>query len=328
MELTTAPSPEQMKRFLYGEMSESESNAIEERLFVDTEFFHELKSFENDLIDSYVRGKLSGEDLKRFERSLTKSEELTTQVNNARALQRYIAEQRKAAAPAAGLETSGKSIWSRLFILVSFQSPAMHFAMIALVVLMGIVVAWLLYDSSRVRRDLAKAQSEKAQRVGELQNEIEAAKQQIETLEHKVNEQSGKNEQLYKELHDSEAKLLELERELERVGSQYQPSSIVSATITSIGSRGGSEQPSVVRRSAWSVTVQLPIVTETDYDDYEIKNNDDKEIPTEKKVISRSGKKYLLVTLPAKNIQFSVIGIMNETGIKKKIEDYRLEVRR
>jgi hypothetical protein len=321
MELINASGPEKMKQFLYGELSEEESHAIEERLFVDGEFFYELKGLENDLVDKYVQGKLSGEDFKRFEKSLTKSEARIAQVKNARALQRYIAEQKNAASPVADTETPRQRIPTRLLGFISFQSPAMQYAMVGLILLMGIAAAWLLYDSSRAR-------DEQSQRVRELQNEIEASRQQIAALQQKLDEQSGRNEELSKELHDREAKLRQLERELERRGSQNESPAIVAATITAVESRGGAEPPKVIRRSARFVTVQLPLLIEADYEDYEIRDIDQKEIAAVKEAISRSGKKYLVVTLPARTAVFTVIGVNNETGEKKKIDEYRLEVHR
>lgn len=328
MELMTVPSPEQIKQFLYGELSERESQAIEERLFADGEFFYELKSLENDLVDNYVRGKLSGEDLKRFEKSLTKSESRITQVKDARALQRCIAEQKNATLPVADPETPQRPIRTRLFSLVSFQALSMQYAMVGLIVLMGVGAAWLLYDNSRTRDEFAQVRDEQSQRVHELENEVEVSRRQIEALQQKFSEQSGRNEEIYKELHDREVELQGLKRELERRGSQNESPATIAATITALENLGGAESPGVISTNAGFVTVQLPLVTEADYESYEIKDKNEKEIPTTKKVISRSGKKYLLITLSARNVEFTVIGVNNETSEKKKIDKYRLEVHR
>jgi hypothetical protein len=73
--MTETSQTEEMKRFVFYEMTEKEREAVEDRFFEDSDYFYELSELENDLVDSYVRGELIGTDLKRFEESLIKSPE-------------------------------------------------------------------------------------------------------------------------------------------------------------------------------------------------------------------------------------------------------------
>ncbi|MCB1025586.1 MAG: hypothetical protein KDB79_14410, partial [Acidobacteria bacterium] len=77
---------EEMKRFVFHELSIEEREIFEERFFLDEDFFYDLLELENRLVDDFVRGKLKGSDLKRFEASLEKSEERRQKVANAIAL--------------------------------------------------------------------------------------------------------------------------------------------------------------------------------------------------------------------------------------------------
>jgi hypothetical protein len=335
MGLTTAPGPEQVKQFLYGEMSEEEAQVIEERLFVDTEFFYALTSLENELIDRYVQGRLTGEELKRFERSLTKSDERREQVKNARALQRVIAERKKAASAIVPHESQRPPIRPGL---INYSSPSIRYAMAGLVVLLGVSVAWLLYANHQARQHLAEARGEQAQRERELQKDIEDHQQQIKDLRRKLDEQIEKNKELGKVFkpHDAPPALPNPGGRSGNPGSRSGGVLVGSnrnrgnggersPTITSIGGRGGAEAK-VINHSNKSVTVRLPLETETDYGAYEIKTDDNKIITTGERVISGQGKKYLIVRLPAKSLKFSVIGINSETGAKKTIDDYKLEL--
>jgi hypothetical protein len=56
-----------MQRYLAGQLSEEEKTSFEERYFTDDEVFEELVSLENDLVDDYVTGRLSGRDRQLLE---------------------------------------------------------------------------------------------------------------------------------------------------------------------------------------------------------------------------------------------------------------------
>lgn len=54
-----------IRRFLLGELSEQERAQVEERFLADNEFFEEVLSAEDALMDQYLQGQLSGEQLER-----------------------------------------------------------------------------------------------------------------------------------------------------------------------------------------------------------------------------------------------------------------------
>jgi hypothetical protein len=58
-----------LTQYLLGELAEEETERLDEMSIVDDEVAWRLRSVENDLVDAYVRGKLSGETLERFKSS-------------------------------------------------------------------------------------------------------------------------------------------------------------------------------------------------------------------------------------------------------------------
>ena len=54
-------------QYLLGSLSEEETESFDELCFVDDEFAERLSAVENDLVDTYVRGELSGPKLGRFD---------------------------------------------------------------------------------------------------------------------------------------------------------------------------------------------------------------------------------------------------------------------
>src|SRR5258708_2841516 len=58
---------EQLVQYLLGTLPENESEPLDALSIVDDAFALRLAAVENDLVDSYVRGELSGETSERFE---------------------------------------------------------------------------------------------------------------------------------------------------------------------------------------------------------------------------------------------------------------------
>ncbi len=81
------------RRYLLGPMTEEEMTQVEERYFSDPDLFARLEAVEEDLVDDYVRGNLSGAERGRFEQSYLNSPQRQEKVRFARLLQQYLAEQ-------------------------------------------------------------------------------------------------------------------------------------------------------------------------------------------------------------------------------------------
>src|SRR5215470_9307521 len=58
---------QQLVRYLLGQVTPDEADRIDELSVVDDDIAARLRSVEDDLVDAYVRGALSGDTLARFE---------------------------------------------------------------------------------------------------------------------------------------------------------------------------------------------------------------------------------------------------------------------
>src|SRR5215470_18820848 len=65
----TTEHDERTIRYLLGDLPETEQTAVEQEYFVDPEKFEEVWATENDLVDGYVRGRLSRRERELFERN-------------------------------------------------------------------------------------------------------------------------------------------------------------------------------------------------------------------------------------------------------------------
>jgi hypothetical protein len=77
---------ETLREYLLGGLSEEDAQRFDELAIVDGEFNGVLRNAENDLIDSYVRGELSGRPLEAFETTYFTTPERKQKVSFARSL--------------------------------------------------------------------------------------------------------------------------------------------------------------------------------------------------------------------------------------------------
>src|SRR5262245_66585489 len=82
----TTEQYERMTRYLLGDLLETEQMAVEQEYFADPEKFEEVWAAENDLVDRYVRGRLSRGERRLFERNYLQSPKHRARVAVARKL--------------------------------------------------------------------------------------------------------------------------------------------------------------------------------------------------------------------------------------------------
>jgi hypothetical protein len=135
-----------MKRYLLGKASPEERVDLENRYLSDASLFEELTEAENNLIDSYVRGKLSDFDRQEFERQYLGSPQRRARVQFARALTEISQESRQVAS------VQKSSFWQSLTFLFSQSSPNLRWGLAAGVVATVLAIGWLKTTSDRSLR--------------------------------------------------------------------------------------------------------------------------------------------------------------------------------
>lgn len=271
---------EEMKRFLFHEMSESERTVMEERFFTDNELFYELVETENDLVDRYARGELGGADLARFEASLKKSPERREKLANAAALKKFVAEEKQTASVfVAKAETA--TFGQKIAEFFNFRANAFQLASAALVFLLVAATGFLLFERAKTNRELADLRGAQNGRVAELaekektlEEQVRQSKEREQNLQNQIGAESGKSEILSAELESERAEKERLERELENLRrekgkvpetpKENAPPAPVIATIflTPLGGKGAGGEVKTVRVKSQtekiSATLQLP----------------------------------------------------------------------
>jgi hypothetical protein len=169
-----------MKEYLLGELSEPEQAALEVKYFTDPRIFDQVLSAENELVDNYVRGRLSPQSRERFERYYLAHPKRCERVKFAEALTTRL-DQIEGSGPAAKRRAGRLSRWQRL--LVALRGQRLMFGVsIAAALLVMIGGLWFFIKGRQARQELAQAQAARAsqeQREGELTQRERELEQQV-----------------------------------------------------------------------------------------------------------------------------------------------------
>ena len=148
-------SETQRVRYLLGLSTPAEREVIESLYFEDDDAFQKMLTAEDDLIDAYARGELTGEERRRFENSFVSSLRGRDRVQFARAFAGTI--------PAAQSQES-KLPSTLLDIFKRFQSPLLlRTATVVVLFFVVMVLAWLVNDRRRMTNELRELRAEFAE---------------------------------------------------------------------------------------------------------------------------------------------------------------------
>jgi hypothetical protein len=156
---------DQITRYLLRTLQASEADAFEERLMDDRGLFAETQDRENDLVDLYVFGRLSGDALAAFERSLIDDPSRQEKVANARSLAEHIETTRLTQSEAVPntKETTRFFGW--------FNAPRLAFG--SLLIILAAISTMLFLENRRVSNELARLEAANADRPEPSQPDIQ-----------------------------------------------------------------------------------------------------------------------------------------------------------
>lgn len=250
-----ADQSELMRRYLLGLLPEAEQLNLETRLFADGETLEQIWASENELIDAYVRHRLTAAERAQFERHYLAAPEHRERVAFAQELLR--------AADEAGAEEPSyiighaaqraESFWTKM--MASFRAPQFAFgAMAALMVILLAGGAWLISERAQWRAQLEQAQTERA-----------AAAQRARDLAAQIAQQQERNTELSGELE----RLREKQRRTLAAPSPTAKPALLSFLLLATV-RGGSEQPVLkIPPGIEQVRLQMPL-ERNDYSRYRV----------------------------------------------------------
>ena len=237
--------------YLCGELSEAEREEVEGQYFTDPQAFDRLVRIENDLIDRYSRGRLSGETRERFERAYLSNKNLRARLKFGEALAEKLDRSEPSPVP-----TTRGSLWQQSFFSsLKLGKPAFAFSL-ALVLLLLFGSVWLSIQSNRLRVELARldaARAEQEQHEAELQQQLA--------------DERKRNQELASDLQRASDQATQKKTSPESVTPAF-----VTLLLTATGVRGAeptSPPTLVVPKGTEEVHVQLTL-KDHDYRNYQV----------------------------------------------------------
>lgn len=328
-------------RYLLGKLSDQESARIEERFFADDGSFEELEIAEEELIDAYVRNKLSADDNRLFETKLSHSSRLLERVRFALILSAAVSTAPAQGKPAPVSETITSLVpgerynkpWWKDFLGMSSSQPAFRMAFAAFALLLLFAGAAMFTEWMKLRRESQR-----------LLAEQEAIQQQKLELERKSAEQQSQNERLTAESQRQRRQQAEDQKlidESRRAEKQSQESArppgvpgILSLVLPPGLTRDSGAQHNLIVPPGTSA-VRLSLVLDADeYPSYRavVKNAQGAEVRRFNGLKARrtSASSIIALTLPAKtltagNYIVQVEGLTS-TGVAEPSNDYAFRV--
>ena len=307
-------------RYLLGKLPDSEAAQLEERYFVEDGVFDEIETEEDELVDAYVRGTLSAEDRKRFERNVSRSPRLAERVEFARLLS-AVASPSQVVSP----KPAKESWWRSLFNFSWMQNGALRSA-VAVALFLVVVGSPTAFLWLRVRDERRLA----AERT--------ALEQQRQQLAQQLSDQQAKTNQLASDLQNSKAEEQRLAQQLqatkdELARTETQPFVPASIFLFPTSSRGPGNRD-VLTVPSDATTIQLKLVLESDdYASYEatVKTPDDREILKRRVKPTRSGQaRIIALQFPARLLNSGEYAVtvrgLTPSGTYEPVADYPVRV--
>lgn len=291
-----------IQRYLLGEMTEVEREALEQEYFNDRQLFDQMVQIENELVDKYARGLLPPTMRDHFEKHYLAHPKRRERARFAEALASKL--DTVVAAP-----RTAESGWDRF--LISMRGPKLALA-ISVAVLMAAVAAWSLIETRRLRQELTRTEAERAtreQRERELQDQLSSERLRADQL-------SGELERL------------RAEEQASASSTSKVPPSFATLILSIGGTRGANAGPPavlIIPSGTEQVRLQLNL-RENDYSSYGaiLQPAGGPEIFARRRLIPRATRSGLSLTLviPAGRFAFGDY-ILTLRGVSKsgEVED-------
>jgi len=215
-------SDQEITQYLLGSVSETEE--LDELSVADDEFAARLQSVENDLVDAYVRGELSGKTLENFDSHYLASPRRRAKVLIAQGLKDILE-------PAAGGEHVRKPAvaardrwdfgWASLRQNFLVPKLGLQVGLAAALLLILVAGGWLAVNNFRLRQQANHAKLE----LADLQ------RRERELLE-QITAQRSSDEQKARELADMRDQIARLEQQATDVQRQQSPRSLTPYIVS------------------------------------------------------------------------------------------------
>jgi hypothetical protein len=242
--------------YLLAALPVAEVERLDDLSVTDDEFAQRLRVAENDLVDAYANGELTGDRLERFQSHYLASPRRIEKAQFAQALLTYVdkaATLRATYASSVAPSSSGSRRQRRWLNFFAAPRPILQWGFAAAALLMLLAGGYLLFENQHLRNQMTQAQLDRA-----------ALEQRESELQRQLDDKRSADAETEKELERVRERLAEFEQratnEQRAANELAQPASKVVAFTLAPPMRGGGQTPTVavpVGTDVVALTLQL-----------------------------------------------------------------------
>ena len=318
-----------MAHYLFGDLTEEEQSQIEEQFLTDNQYFEQMRSVEDALIDDYVQGELNEYERGKVEGLLLSSPRQASEIGFVRDLIRSISEKPSVDENEQKSNQVKRSSRSQsLLATLRVGNPWKIFSLAVTLPLVALglsMVIWNLALQKRIKQMEAK-QVALEQRDRELQGRIDEQQNDREAIAKELETERSKRDQLEQELiAQAESRPLISSNKIETIDLNADPISRGEGELRVVHIRPGVSQ----------LQIRINLAKEDYYKSYSavIRTFEGRETWSKDQIgAGRVNTGRLVLTLPASlfaNDDYTLtLKGRTETGDILEIRDYSIRVRR
>jgi hypothetical protein len=278
-----------MRRYLLGELLPEEQSELQERLFLDSEYFQYLRMAEDDLIDDYVYEELTPDERERFDNYFLATPERYESLRIASALKKYTSKN-AASIPSALTSDRHLTIPSKIAFLQSLRdrNPMLRLSLAAVILLILCSGIWLIIRAIHPpgKREPLEAQQPQQQEKT-TRGQSDAGQGEKHRAETNVN--TGREPEQNNGQRDQDSPVIAKEGDKEPAKSREQreqargstsparkpPAQVYSFLLLPVGPvrEGGTVNKIDLPSDANTANLQLPLIEDTGYLSYQVTLN-------------------------------------------------------
>ena len=157
-------SDELITQYLLGSLSEVDTERFDELSISDDHFADLLRAAENDLVDAYVHGELSGAKLEQFKSHYLAGPMRRAKVDFSEAFHSFVEPKRAAAIQGGTLPATAENEkhrgWFSGLVFPRKRRLALQWSMALAVLIVVVIGGWLVFENQRQRQQLAQTPAE------------------------------------------------------------------------------------------------------------------------------------------------------------------------
>jgi hypothetical protein len=256
-----------VRRYLLDDLPKRERERVEVGLLTDDRYFEALTTLESEvedeLIDEYLDGELTGTELENFERVFLNSPERAHKLKVIKDLKDHSTPEAEPEAPVQRIVKTDPPY--RSWISAIFQNPILGFSTAAALVLALVVCGWLWMKTSRLESQLIEARNQPGSGLNEQVEQLNRRNEELTAQLKRSEEQRAAAEQQVAALTGGEGP------EVVQPNQNTQPSGSTIATViltSSLRSNGSRPVPTLTLKTGVTVARLVVNVERIDPADY------------------------------------------------------------